>query len=781
MPADLVHFFSFTLSLHFRRLRGAYALGDLPVTRLLSAVVFLSFALGSQLLAQTGRAAQPITVDGIFVDGGITGRGPETLEWSPDGSKLSFVQRDDSGEQGQLWYVDAATGEKKVLVSDVKLAQLAPPASKIRDEREKDRLLRYHVAAYSWAPDSKHLLFDAHGQLWYYSLDTGTAVQMTSSPDASEDPKFSPDGKKLAYVRGHNLYLHPMSGLSGERPLLHEGKHKKDEPQPAEGDILNGEVDWLYSEELNVRSNFFWSPEGGQILFLQMDESRVPSYPITDWMPMHAHVEQEKYPQPGDPNPAVRLGVVGGDGGKPTWIDLTDDDGVYVPRFGWIREEWAWAEVLNRKQDAMDLYFIDTKSGKSRRVLHEEEPEAWVNVNDDFRVLKSGDRFLWTSWRDGYTHIYTYSFDKNNPLAADAKLERQLESGEYEVLGINGVDEETGTVYFTANKDDPRQERLFAVKLDGSEMRQVSREPGRNSVSFAENAKHYVDTHSGTLSPTKVSFCRTSGECSTIWEGRSVADYDLIAPKDLTFKAEDGTVLYGYLILPPNAEPGEKIPVIDFIYGGPAGQTVTDAWGGSRLMFHEMLAKEGFAIFSVDNRGTPNRGRKFSAALRHQFGGVELKDQLAALEQLYAQYPQLDRTRTGIWGWSNGGSMTLYAMTHSTAFKAGIAVAGITNQRDYDSTYIERYMGLPKDNASGYDDSTVNAAGNLHGSVLIVHGTSDDNVHFQNSIQMTDALIRAGKQFREMFYPNKTHGIAGVPTQRQLYTMMREFWEKELK
>jgi len=746
------------------------------------AALFSSLLMVAVVSAQANTPPKQLTIENIFVEGGPTGRAPETVQWSPDSSKVSFVQRDDAGEQGQLWYVDAATGEKKVLVSDVKLAQLAPPASKIRDERERDRVLRYRVASYLWSPDSKHLLFDAHGQLWYYTLETGTAVQLTSSPEPSEDPKFSPDGKKLAFVRKHELYLHPINGLTGERPLLHEEKHKKkDEAAPVEGDILNGEVDWLYTEELGVRSNYFWSPEGGQILFLQMDESRVPSYPITDWMPTHAHVEQEKYPQPGDANPAVRLGVVGGDGGKPAWIKLGDDEDIYIPRFGWIREDWAWAEVLNRRQDAMDLYFINTRSGKSRRVLHEESPEAWVEVNDDFRVLKSGDRFLWTSWRDGHTHIYLYSFDGRDPLAADAKMERQLESGDYEVLSVNGVDEDAGTVFFTANKDDPRQEQIFSVKLDGSGMRAVSREAGSNGANFARGGKHYVQTHSATLSPPKMAVCGVTGECHPLWEARDVAGYDLMAPKQLEFKADDGTVLYGYLILPPNVAPGMKVPVIDFIYGGPVGQTVTDAWGGSRVLFHEMLAKEGFAIFSVDNRGTPHRGRKFLAALRNQFGGVELKDQLAALEQLYAQFPQLDRARTGIWGWSNGGSMTEYAMTHSTAFKAGIAVAGISSQRNYDSTYTERYMGLPKDNATGYDDSTVRAAGNLHGSLLIVHGTSDDNVHIQNSIQMTDALIKAGKEFREMFYPNKTHGISGVETQRQLFSLMREFWEKELK
>jgi dipeptidyl-peptidase-4 len=482
----------------------------------------------------------------------------------------------------------------------------------------------------------------------------------------------------------------------------------------------------------------------------------------------------------------VRLGVVGGNGGKVRWIKLTDNDDTYVPRFGWIREGWAWAEVLNRKQDVLDLYFIDAKSGKSRKVLTESAPDAWVNVNDDFRILKSGDRFLWTSWRDGHTHIYLYSFNGPDPLAANAKLERQLESGDYEVIAIGGMDEASGTVFFTANKGDPRQEKIFSVKLDGSGMQGLSSENGSYAARFADDGKHFVETHSATLMPPRISVCAPAGPCQKIWEGSSVADYDPIAPKTMEFKAEDGTVMYGDLILPRHsgaeqADASQKIPLIVYIYGGPWGQTVQDAWGGTHALFHQILANEGFAIFSVDNRGTPNRGRKFLAATRLQSFGIELKDQLTALDQLYAQFPQLDRARTAIWGWSNGGSMTLYALTHSDRFKAGISVAPVTSWRDYDSIYNERYMGLPKDNPSGYDDSIVSAAGNLRGSLLLVHGTSDDNVHFQNTIQMTDALIKAGKQFRLMVYPNKTHGIAGTGTSMQLFHMMEDFWNRELK
>ena len=732
-------------------------------------------------------ARKQLTIEQIFAEGGVTGHAAESIKWSPDGAKVSFVQRDDEGEHGELWYVDTVTGEKKVLVSEVKMSHLAPPVSKIHDEREKERVTRYHVAAYSWSPDSKHLLFDSQGQLWYYSLDTGTAVQLTSSPDGSGDPKFSPDGKRVAYLRKHNLYVHPVAGEEGDHPLTRDDK---DRDRDREDNILNGEVDWLYAEEWAVRSNFFWSPEGREIIFLQMDESRVPTYPITDWLPTHPHVEQEKYPKAGDPNPVVRLGVVGSNGGKVRWIKLTDNDDTYVPRFGWIREGWAWAEVVNRKQDVMDLYFIDAKSGRSRKVLTDSDADSWVNVNDDFRVLKSGDRFLWTSWRDGYTHIYLYSFSASDPISSDAKLERQLESGDYDVIAISGVDdaaqtggEKSGTVFFTANKDDPRQEKIFSVKLDGSGMQAVSSADGNYSATFADDGKHFAQTYSATLTPPEISVCAIGGKCQKICESRSIAGYDPIIPKMLEFKTDDGTVLYGYLILPRTSDGAQSTttPLIDYIYGGPAGQTVENAWGGTNGLFHQILAKEGFAIFSLDNRGTPNRGKKFSAATRFQSGGIELKDQLAALEQLYAQFPQLDRTRTAIWGWSNGGSMTLYALTHSDRFKAGISVAPVTNWRDYDSVYTERYLGLPKDHAAAYDDSIVSAASSLHAALLLVHGTSDDNVHFQNTIQMTDALIKAGKQFRLMVYPNKTHGISGAGTRTQLFHMMEDFWNKELK
>jgi dipeptidyl-peptidase-4 len=719
--------------------------------------------------AQTAPT-KPLTIETLYQPGGLAGRGPETVEWSPDGTKLTFVQRDGKGEKGELWYVDTSTGEKKVLVSAAKLAALDPDVNKVKNERERERRTRYHVAAYLWAPDSKHLIFDSQGQLWLYDLGTATAVQFTSASDPSGDPKFSPDGGHVAYVRKHNLYVHPVNGKD-ERQLTKDT-----------GDSLfNGDIDWVYAEELAVRSNYFWSPNSREIVFLHMDETKVPTYPITDWLPTHPNMEYEKYPKVGDPNPAVKLGVVDADKGKVRWISLTSDQDSYIPRFGWVREGVVWAEVLNRTEDKMDLYFVDAKTGKSKIVLTETTPGAWIDFEHvEVRFLKSSGQFLWPSWRDGTMQIYLYSFDKQNPMVAEAKLERQLTEGDFEVLGIEGVDQAAGTVFFSADKDDPRQVQIFSVQLDGSGFKPLTSEEGIHSGNFSDDGTHYTHTYFGPQTSTTISLCAVGGACNPVWKARdSVAEYGLRAPKYLDFKADDGTTLYGRLLLPADAPASGKIPLIVSIYGGPAAQMVRK---GAPDPFDEILSRKGFAIFAVDNRGTPGRDRKFQSVIRHEFGAIELKDQLTTLDQLLGQYPQLDKDRVAIWGWSNGGSMTLYAMTHSERFRAGVAVAPVTDQLNYDSIYTERYMGLLKDDKAGYEQSDVTQnAEKLHGALLLVHGTSDDNVHFQNSVQMINALIDAGKQFRLMIYPNKTHSIAGKDARVHLFTMIVDHFEREMK
>jgi dipeptidyl-peptidase-4 len=751
----------------------------------LSLLSAISFAQDPQKAPPAQSENAPaLTIESIFAEDGLLGRPPEAVKWAPDGSRVAFVQRDDSGEKGALYYVDPNTASPAVLVASEKLASLAPPVSSIKDERQKENRERYSVAAYHWSPDSKKLLFDSMGQLWLFSLETKTAVQLTSSNDASGDPKFSPDGNRIAYLRKHNLYVRDVS--DGKEEAL----TKDDDPNQ-----LNGEVDWVYEEELYSRSNYFWSPDGKQIVFLQMNEKEVPTYPIVDWIPTHPAVDQEKYPQAGDPNPVVKLGVVGSSGGKVKWLSaggsnkevaLGGDPNVYVPRFGWVRPGVIWAMALNRAQDRLDLYFIDAKSGKSQLIMTETS-DAWVDMHPstELEFLKSGGRYLWTSWRDGHYHIYSYEFDQNNPLSGPAKAPQQLTSGDWDVESIEAVDEKQGVVYFLGNKDDWRQSNLYVVGLDGKNLHEVSKQGGSHTATFdPANSKFYVDTYSSLNTPPAMSLCNSDGICNAFWKPRSPEPFNLPVPKEVEFTAADGKAkLLGTILLPAGGPmmANGKAPLIVNPYGGPGAQNVRDAWGGANYYFDVILSRQGFAILHVDNRGMANRGRAFAAAVRHNFGEAELADQIASVKQALQQFPQLDGNRLGFWGWSYGGYFTLYTMTHTDMFKAGVSVAPVTDWRNYDSIYTERYMGLPKDNEEGYKKSSpVNYAADLKGNLLEVHGTSDDNVHFQNTVQMTSAFVNAGKQFKLMIYPRKTHGIAGKAARSHLFHLIESHFEENL-
>jgi dipeptidyl-peptidase-4 len=711
--------------------------------------------------------AQELTIQSIYAPNGITGRAPDTIEWSPDGKKVSYFLHQEQGEKADLYYIDVTSGKPAVLVASEKIAAMKPPVTGTKDDREKDNRERYHVAGYHWAPDSEHILFDANGQLWYYTLASGKYVALSVSGESATDPKFSADGKSVSYIRKHNLVVKHIDG-GAEKALTTNGTDN----------LLNGEVDWVYAEELEVRSNYFWSPDSSKIVLLQMDQTKVPTYPITDFIPQHPTVYQEKYPKVGDPNPEVQLGIVNARGGSVKWVHLTGEKDMYIPRFGWVRDGVAWATVLNRAQNRLDLYFIDASSGKSRVVLTEKS-DTWIETDNNLQFLKSGDKFTWPSWRDGHTHLYLYSFDKNNPLTADAKLVNQITKGDFEVFDVEGADEVNQTLFVTTNAGDDRQRHLCTVKLDGTAFQCLTK-GGTHAAKVAPNGQYFVDHFSSLMTPPQLSFCHVGGDCTVFWRSKSVDGLNLIAPQFVDFKADDGTVLRGLLYLPPNSE-GKKIPLLNNPYGGPHGQTVRDQWGGAGFLFNELLMHDGIAVLQVDNRGMGSRGKKFAAALIHNFGEIELKDQLGSIDQALQKFPQLDGSRMGWWGWSYGGYMTLEAMTHSDRFKAGVAVAPVTDWRDYDSIYTERYAGLVPQYEEGYKKgSPITYAANLKGHLLEVHGTSDDNVHMQNTMQMINALISAGKQFDLQIYPRKTHSISGPGTRVHLFTRIRSHFHREL-
>lgn len=710
-----------------------------------------------------------LTVEGLYHQrGGPTGTPPKDFVWSPDGSSVSYLAKDsEHGQPEDIVAIQSGTGAASVLVDHTQTAPLYEQKTNVRD---RDHRARYGQSSYLWSPDGKHLLLDAAGQLWLYDQDSHTSKHLADTGAGSgDDPKFSPDGTMVSFVRGHNLHVLSLDN-NKDIPLT----------DTTRATLLNGEVDWVYEEELEVRSNYFWSPDSQRIAFLQMDEAAVPQYPLTDWMPLHSKVDEQRYPLPGGPNPTVRLGVVGREGGTVLWLPLpASASSGYVPRFGWVDKQTLWVEALHRDQQHVDLYLADANSGAVHLVFSETDPR-FLDGPYDVHFLPHG-QFLWNSWRDGHMHLYLYSYDQKHPLGSRARLQRQLTHGDWEVLGVAGVDAEDGTIYYTSNESGPEEAMLYQVRMDGTGKQMVSKQRGVHKIVFDGSGKHYVDTVSGLLRPSSVSVCTVNDGCHLFWRSRPLDGIHLVAPTPITGKAADGTTLYGTLLLPPGAKDAASVPLILNPYGGPHEQTVRDEWSPG-LLFDELLMQHGFAVLHVDNRGMGNRGRAFADAAYHDFGPVQLQDQLTVLDQVLAQYPQLDPKRLGWWGWSWGGTFTLYAMTHSDRFAAGVAVAPVTNWRLYDSIYTERYLGTPKEDRAAYtDDSVVNSAGHLHGDLLLVHGTGDDNVHLQNTIQFIQGLVNADEQYSLLLYPQLTHSLDTPEARTQLFGRVLRHFEDTLR
>ena len=715
------------------------------------------------VLCLSAQAQKQWTVTDIYGSGAQADRGPGEMTWAPDGSRAIYI-----GDNGDLMEMNPSSGKMSRLLSREKIA---PIMNAQLSEKDRDHRARYNEPDYIWSPDSQHLLFDTNGTLWEYDLKAGTGVDVGHTGQGSgDDPKFSPNGQFISYVHDHNLYVGRPSVPAIPVTNTHDPT------------LLNGEVDWVYLEELDVRSNYFWSPDSKQLAYLQMNEAAVPQYPIVDWIPTHAGVDMQRYPQPGDANPGVRVGVVSATGNKTTWIKVPIDVGSdYIPRFGWVDPSIVWIEVLTRDHKHLNLYFADAHSGDCRLVLAQNDDKFFAESYDvDF--FAPGE-FLITSWRDGHTHIFYYSYDTANPLAAPAQPVRQLEDGEYEVKSIESVDTKAKTVYYISNENDPLQSQIWSVKLDGTGKARVSKEDGVHNPNFADGTSVFVDRHSDLTTPPALSLCHGDASCQPIWHGEPPKSYPLVKPEILKLTAADGkTTIYASLLLPPGQTSPASVPLINNPYGGPGAQNVRDTWGGPNSFFDQLLAQHGFAVLHVDNRGMGGRGRDFEQAAYHNFGRVQLSDQLAAIDQVLEKYPQLDKNRLGWWGWSWGGTFTLNAMSHSDRFKAGVSVAPVTDFRNYDSIYTERYLGLPAQYADAYNEASVQeTAKNLKGHLLLVHGTGDDNVHFANSIQYIQKLIDAKIPYDFQPYPRKTHSIAGPVAHTHLFERILWHFETYLK
>jgi dipeptidyl-peptidase-4 len=722
---------------------------------------FLMLALScmlSILAADAQGAAKPVTVEQLYRLQQAT-EPPQTVAWSPDGTRLSYINDD-----GELVAVQGGSGTSEVLINHDRMKAInEAPTS----EHDLNNRTRYKQASYMWVPDSKHLLFDSNGQLWFYDLGNKTGLQIASTGSGSgDDPKFSPDGAYLSYIRDHNLYVNKLKDTKDSYRLT----------DSVSNNLLDGEVDWVYEEELDVRSNYFWAPDSRHVAYLQTNESSVPEYPIEDWIPTHATVDRQHYPQPGDPNPTVRIGLVGPTGGHTKWVNVPIESGAdYIPRFGWLNAKTLWIETLTRDHKKLALYFYDLSTDTLKLTFTATDDKF---LDESYDVTFFASNFLITGWRDGHNHIYLYSFDGGNPTASAASLVKQLTSGDWEVADIVGVDQVTHTVYYTSNEGDPRQQQIWAVGLDGGGKHQVSRSGEWHIPLFSPNTNFFADTVSSTTTPPVINLCRHQTECSTIWKSPPL-DITIAQPLPLQLKAADGaTTLYGQLALPPGLTAAASVPLIVNPYGGPHAQTVSGKWDARDRLFDQLLLQSGFAVLRVDNRGMGGRGRSFAQAAYHNFGPVQLGDQIAALDQTLLNYPQLDPKRLGWWGWSWGGTFTLYAMTHSDRFRAGVSVAPVTDWQNYDSIYTERYLGLPGSAAEWYrDDSVINSVPSLKGRLLLVQGTGDDNVHMENTIQIIQKFIDNDLAYDLQLYPRKAHGIDGAEATTHLYTRIQNHFQ----
>lgn len=704
-----------------------------------------------------GQSGSPqITVESIYRDYQTTGTLPANIQWLPQSERFSYVTPTREGTQ-QLILEDAASGAMDTLLSAEKLTALAGGQD------------TPFLNKYQWMPDEHGLIFTGDGDVWFYSLADGSLRRLTDTESTEELVRISPDARYVSYVREYNLYMQDLKS-GRERQLTSDGK----------ATLLNGKLDWVYQEELVGRGTFdgyWWSPDSKHIAYLQFNEQPVPEYPLVDWIPYHPDLEMMHYPKAGDPNPIVRLGVVPV-GRKPrtVWMDLGQDTDIYVPRVFWVPDGQQLAYMrLDRSQQHLDFLLGDIKNGNSRTILSESDP-YWINIEDDVTFLKHSGQFLWGSARDGYRHLYLY----NN----DGTLVRQLTSGGWMVTALDGVDEQQGAVYFTSTKKSVTERQLYRVSLQGGEPTRISQATGTHDAQFSHGRSYYIDTFSDLLIPDRISLHDATGErVRTVAANKQpvIESYNLQEPELFTFRGENGITYHASLLKPPDFDPSKQYPVLIYVYGGPHVQIVTRSFGGTRGLWHQMMAQKGYLVFSMDNRGSYGRGHAWEQVIYHQMGKTELADQLQGVNYLKS-LPFVDPDRIGIWGWSYGGYMTLYSLTHAGVFRAGASVAPVADWRDYDTIYTERYMGLPQQNAAGYKSSSpVNAADAMNGRLLLVHGTSDDNVHMQNSIQMIQALIEAGQPFDLMMYPRQKHGIAAIKDRIHLFDKITRHFDMYLK
>ncbi len=738
--------------------------------------VVLAWGLCSSSASAKPRPLKSLTVERIYSAPSLGGSLTPGIEWAPDGKRITYLRRGTIGVE--MWTMDAATGDRKVFVKSSVLEEVMQPrkASAV----QSTGLGRVQPENYIWSPGGDALLFVGSSDLVLLDLRTmtskplGAAAKNLPSPNSGagdiQDPKFSPDGKWVSFVRDSNLWV--ASVATGEARSLTTGGREE---------LLKGQLDWLYPEEFDCATAYWWSPDSSKLAYYEMDERPVTRYPILDMSSPLGATVYTRFPQAGEANPIVHVGVVPVSGGETKWMDSGANTDVYLPRVYWLADSRRVAiERLNRGQNQLDLLFADASTGASQTILTDTD-KYWINIADDLYFFKDNQRFLWSSERTGFRHYYLYDLSGH-------QLD-QLTSGDWTITGDGGfgpggdshptVDEAHGYIYFLSNKDELRGTDLYRLSLKDKSIARVTRENGVHAVMIAPDESAYVDTYSNVMTPGRQDLYRIDGSRTAVLNENNVpelADYHLSPVEWVDVAASDGTKLCGAMIRPPDFDPAKKYPVLVDVYGGPQIQTVRNEWGAVGL-WDQMMAEKGYIVFFLDNRGSYFRGHAFETPVYHQLGEIELEDQLAGVKYLKS-LSYVDASRIGIWGWSYGGTMTLNAMFRaSEVFKAGVSVAPVSDWKLHDTAYTERYLGRPQDDPDGYKiSSPVTDAAQLRGKLLIAQATGDDNVHFANTSEVLNELILAGKYpANVMIFPGRGHGISDIPARIELFRGLTEF------
>ncbi|MCH6485093.1 S9 family peptidase [Pseudoxanthomonas sp. LH2527] len=731
----------------------------------------------------TLTAALPAHADKLTLEA-ITGSAPlsgPTLtkpQVAPDGSRVTFLRGKDSDRNRlDLWEYDIASGQTRLLVD----SSVVLPGEEVLSDEEKARRERQRIAAlsgivdYQWSPDGKALLFPLGGELYFYDLSKAgkdAVRKLTDGGGFATDPKISPKGGFVSFIRERNLWVIDLAS-GKEAQLTRDGS----------ATIGNGVAEFVADEEMDRHTGYWWAPDDAAIAFARIDETPVPLVKRYEVYPDRTEVIEQRYPAAGDDNVRVQLGVIAPKAGAtPRWIGLGAEQDIYLARVDWRDPQRLTFQRQSRDQKTLDLIETTLATG-TQRTLVTETSKTWVPLHNDLRFLKDG-RFLWSSERHGFEHLYLVSEE-------GASLS-QLTHGDWVVDSLLAVDEDKGLAYVSGTRDGATEAHAYAVPLGGGESRRLTQAPGVHAISFARNASVYVDSWSSDTVLPQIELFKADGtKLATLLEndaaeaGHPYAKY-LTAHQPTTFgtlTAADGTTPLHYsLIKPAHFDPKKKYPVVVFVYGGPAAQTVTRAWPGrSDAFFNQYLAQQGYVVFSLDNRGTPRRGAAFGGALYGRQGTVEVDDQLRGVAWLKTQ-SFVDPARIGVHGWSNGGYMTLMLLAkHSEAYACGVAGAPVTDWALYDTHYTERYMDLPKANEAGYREASVftHLAG-LRSKLLLIHGMADDNVLFTNSTQLMSDLQKRGTPFELMTYPGAKHGLRGSDLLHR-YRLTEDFFARCLK